>query len=160
MKQEDGKLKPRLDYGARPYLKHKQRAQRNKTALLASAPCSSFLQWLSLLPAEVWTSYGSSEGQPDRESLCPHRKALCAPLPTTVSDKATLGRSLPGNKHSWENVGWPGAIPRRGASASSSSPLQKHNLNNRFHVAPRSGKLPAPKMRLSCCSQWVSVQWL
>lgn len=140
VRPEDGKLKARLDYKVRRCLKHKQRVLWGTghppgfcTLLVFSAmahsPPPSFLWRCGHQPCD------SSKGQPDRESLCPHRKALCVPLPTTASDKATLGESLPGNKHSWESVAWPGAVPRWGASASCCSPLQKHNLKDRFHVA-------------------------
>lgn len=107
LRPEDGKLKARLDYKVRPCprtqtkgtLQHKPPSTKGFCTLLVFSAMAH-----PLPPSCLWRCghqpYGSSKGQPDRESLCPHRKVLCVRLPITASDEATLEKSLPGNKHS------------------------------------------------------------
>lgn len=92
-------------------------------------------QTLSSLPTGRWNQpCGSSEGSLTR-SLCAHTgAALCAQQPAVAFDKATqgslfqaagiIGRACTGPQQSCDRRLLPPC----------SNPLQKHNLNNSFHI--------------------------
>ena len=105
---------------------------------------------------------GSSEGQPDKESLCPHRSSsVCpaaSPWPLIKPHRGSLfqaagivGRACTGPQQSCDHRLLPPC----------SNPLQKHNLNNSFHVKlwsePRFVKLLAFKMWLFLLFWMVSL---
>lgn len=100
----------------------------------------------------LWGAAWQGVSMPTQEQLC-----VASRWPVAF-DKATQGKALSGNRPGERSVYWPLAVLWWQVMAPPSSPLQKHNLNNGFHVKfwsePRFGKLQAFKMWLSSCFEW------